>query len=100
MVVSAGSRRDLLRRWAAPVGRMTRAVTRPAVAWIAPDMCTAWSGSDCRVCEAVCPRPGAVRFAAGGRGPLVDRAVCDGCGLCVAACEQTGSAGAIRWVSR
>jgi len=98
--VSTGSRRDFFRKCSTPVGRFTHAATRPAVAYIAADMCAGWSGSDCRICEAVCPRPGAVRFAAAGRAPFVDRELCDGCGLCIAACEHAGSTGAMRWVGR
>ncbi len=98
--MSTDSRRDFFRKWSAPVGRFTLAATRPAVASIAPDMCAGWSGSDCRICEAVCPRPGAVQFAATGKAPYVDRELCDGCGLCIAACEYAGSTGAMRWVSR
>ncbi len=98
--MNAATRRDLFRSWAAPVTRFSSAASRPAVVCIAPDMCAGWSGSDCRICEAVCPRPGAVRFAAAGKGPFVDRAICDGCGRCIAACEQIGSPGAMRWVAR
>jgi len=94
------SRRDLFRSWAAPVTRFSSAAPRLRIVCIAPDMCAGWSGSDCRICEAVCPRPGAVRFAAAGRGPFVDRELCDGCGLCIAACEYAGSTGAMRWVGR
>ena len=81
------SRRELFRR----LGR-----AGPKRAAIAPELCSAWSGSDCRLCGAVCPRAGAVRWQ--GDGPSVDAALCDGCGICLTSCESAGSPGAIRLV--
>lgn len=83
------TRRDLF-RFAAP---------RARVAVVEPDLCTAWGGDDCRLCSAVCPRPGAISWTAGG-GPVIRRELCDACGVCVSACEAGGSRGAIRLASR
>ncbi|MGH9369149.1 MAG: hypothetical protein ACRD3M_15920 [Thermoanaerobaculia bacterium] len=86
-VRSPVSRRELLRRLARRARR---------VAAIRPELCAAWSGSDCRLCAALCPRPGAVDWNGGG--PRVEAALCDGCGICLASCESAGSPGAIRLV--
>ena len=83
------SRRELFRNFARKA---------PRRAAITPDLCSAWSGSDCRLCAALCPRPGAVLWR--GDGPAVDAALCDGCGICLTSCESAGSAGAIRLVPR
>ena len=92
-------RRPLLERvW--PAVRFPAAGSRPAIAVIAPDMCAGWMFADCRLCEAACPLPGAVRFVAVSQGPFIDASVCDGCGRCILACEREGSEGAIRLRSR
>ncbi len=91
------SRRKFLRQWVDPLAAFTDVQGALQVAVIDPEMCTAWDGSDCRVCEAACPRPGAIRWV--GAGPAVAAAECDGCGRCIPACDNAGSAGAIRLVA-
>ncbi len=62
---------------------------RPWTATAAPtDACLSMKGVSCRVCAEHC-EAGAIRFAlavGGGARPVIEPALCSGCGACVAPC--------------
>jgi ferredoxin-type protein NapH len=53
------------------------------------DLCLAWNGNMCRSCFAACPLQGTalkLEIDGGAQRPVVDPAVCAGCGLCEQVC--------------
>ncbi len=95
------NRRDFLRgawpslgrgrvAWQQP-GDTTAAISESASsARIQVHRCLAWLGSFCSTCLERCPVEGAI--VEGPRGPVVQAAVCDGCGNCAAACPAPTNA--------
>ncbi|HYF95330.1 MAG TPA: 4Fe-4S dicluster domain-containing protein [Symbiobacteriaceae bacterium] len=81
-----------------PSGALTLGQTEPirmGTAQIDHDLCWAWNGQVCRSCFAICPLQGtALKLeAAGGiQRPVVDPAICTGCGLCEQTCPVDPSA--------
>lgn len=67
-----------------------------AVARIDTGACLAHLGALCSTCVERCPLPGAIGFV--GTTPVIDAAVCDGCGECVRTCPAPTPA--IQWVSK
>jgi Pyruvate/2-oxoacid:ferredoxin oxidoreductase delta subunit len=62
----------------------------PRVAVIAARQCIALPPGFCRVCVERCPLPGAMSVI--NSVPMVNAAVCDGCGLCAEVCPAPGKA--------
>ncbi|MBI1952657.1 MAG: hypothetical protein HYS41_00845 [Candidatus Omnitrophica bacterium] len=57
--------------------------------------CLAWSGVDCQLCHLRCPlREKAILLDS--RRPVIVASACDGCGICVKACEAVNQPAAIR----
>ena len=61
-----------------------------ASASINKENCLPYSGPECGACEASCPVAGALIWDS--QKPLIDNAVCVGCGLCRQACIMQPSA--------
>lgn len=69
------------------------------VAQVEISRCHAWSGLICQQCYLACPK----RDQAIGmrdQKPVIISSVCDGCAMCVRACETVNDLTAIRMVSR
>lgn len=62
-------------------------------AWIDRSNCLAHRGTLCTVCSERCPVPGAIRLDHGR--PVIQEAVCTGCGLCATVCPAPVNAIAI-----
>ena len=58
------------------------------VAVVVSDACVAWDWTGCRVCADDCPVDGAITLDANMR-PVVDSALCNGCGKCEFACPAS-----------
>ncbi len=68
------------------------------VAMLDVSRCLAWGGGGCQVCYLRCPlRERAMVFEDGK--PTVVASMCDGCGVCVEACEAVNDLGAMTRVS-
>jgi len=67
-----------------PVDRHPPAPPKLAQAYIVSARCLPYQGPDCGACGDSCPLPGALRWV--DFKPVVDSALCSGCGLCREAC--------------
>ncbi|HYG58592.1 MAG TPA: 4Fe-4S dicluster domain-containing protein [Symbiobacteriaceae bacterium] len=81
-----------------PTGALTLAPEEPiamGTAVVDHDLCWAWNGQICRSCFAICPLQGKallLESAGGIQRPVIDPAVCTGCGLCEHTCPVEPSA--------
>ena len=83
-----------------PTGALRPIVNRLDIhmgtAKLAADRCLAHQGRECRACVDACPIPRAIAMVPGKSGqpevPLVDEAVCIGCGLCENYCPPEPAA--------
>lgn len=71
----------------------------PVVARLEVSRCHAWSGLLCQQCYLACPRRDeAIEMR--DQKPVIVTRLCDGCALCVSACETVNDLAAIRLVPR
>lgn len=69
------------------------------VARVEISRCHAWTGLICQQCYLACPkRDQAIEMR--DQKPVIMTSVCDGCAMCVSACETVNDMPAIRMVSR
>ncbi|OGW86300.1 MAG: hypothetical protein A3C35_01830 [Omnitrophica bacterium RIFCSPHIGHO2_02_FULL_46_11] len=72
---------------------------RDLVAQVEVSRCLAWSGLICQQCYLACPkREQAIEMR--DQKPIITVSICDGCAMCVSACETVNDLPAIRMVSR
>ncbi len=65
-------------------GAIPSPMPRLAVVHIETDTCLPYSGPECGACNGSCPVPGALTWEM--TKPVIDQALCAGCGLCRDAC--------------
>ncbi len=69
------------------------------VAQVEVSRCHAWSGLICQQCYLACPkRDRAIEMR--DQKPIIITSVCDGCAMCVSACQTVNDLTAVRMVSR
>jgi MauM/NapG family ferredoxin protein len=73
---------------------LAKGAVRMGLAEVVAARCIGFAGEACAVCVTACPVPGAVR-SEGGR-PVVDAALCTGCGSCEHACPTVPASIVVR----
>lgn len=75
------------------------ALAQDLVARVEVSRCHAWSGLICQQCYLACPkRDQAIEMQ--DQKPVIIASVCDGCAMCVSACETVNDLSAIQIVAR
>lgn len=89
--------REGMSAFSSNAGRMT--LSRDLVAQIEVSRCHAWSGFLCQHCYLACPkRERAIEMR--DQKPVINALGCDGCAMCLTACETVNDLPAVRMVPR
>jgi len=85
--------------WAFSSNADAAAISRDLVAQVEVSRCHAWSGLICQQCYLACPkRDRAIEMR--DQKPVIMDSVCDGCAMCITACQTVNNLPAIRMVDR